>query len=192
MAILARGAERILVVVIGALAIFLGYKLFAIIATADGAAKAEAAGVSIYLTNIGPGVFFALFGAVLIGYSVAHPTSYERVVRQGDSVTQESYRSMMEPRATAGATAAATRAPIPCETLVRALAEMAGEAAAKTPPQPRREMALREARVCLMARSWNDAWGRREQFEDWVYNFAEGEPPPPAIKGAVAVYRGTA
>src|SRR6266850_986040 len=73
--VLTRATERILVVLIGALAIYLGYSLFRQISPArkganDGEAKIELpGGTSIFLTRIGPGVFFALFGAGLIVFS---------------------------------------------------------------------------------------------------------------------------
>ena len=67
--------ERVLLVLAGALAIYLGYRLFLAIPAAD---RSEGrislpGGVSIFLTRIGPGVFFALFGCALIGYSVGQP-----------------------------------------------------------------------------------------------------------------------
>src|SRR5947209_18094506 len=76
---LSRATERILLVLVGALAVYLGYCLFRNIPTAN---KAEGklvlpGGVSIFLTRIGPGVFFALFGIAVIGYSVAQPVRLE-------------------------------------------------------------------------------------------------------------------
>ena len=67
-----------LLVLAGALAIYLGYRLFLAIPAAD---KSEGrislpGGVSIFLTRIGPGVFFALFGCALIGYSVGQPIDF--------------------------------------------------------------------------------------------------------------------
>jgi hypothetical protein len=72
---LSRATERILLVMVGALAVYLGYCLFREIPTAKNAeGKVELpGGVSIFLTRIGPGVFFALFGIAVIGYSVAQP-----------------------------------------------------------------------------------------------------------------------
>jgi hypothetical protein len=72
---LARATERILLVLVGALAVYLGYSLFRHIPSVN---KSEGklalpGGVSIFLTRIGPGVFFAFFGIAVIGYSVAQP-----------------------------------------------------------------------------------------------------------------------
>ena len=75
--VLSRATERILLVLVGALAVYLGYSLFLHIPTAN---RSEGkidlpGGVSIFLTRIGPGVFFALFGVAVIGYSVTRPDS---------------------------------------------------------------------------------------------------------------------
>ena len=66
---LARATERILLVLVGALAVYLGYSLFRHIPSVN---KSEGklalpGGVSIFLTRIGPGVFFAFFGIAVIG-----------------------------------------------------------------------------------------------------------------------------
>ena len=76
--VLSRAAERILLLAVGALAIYLGYSLFRFMPSVN---KAEGklelpGGVSIFLTRIGPGVFFALFGCAIIGYSVTKPVEF--------------------------------------------------------------------------------------------------------------------
>jgi hypothetical protein len=76
---LSRAAERVLLVLVGALAVHLGYSLFRHIPSAN---KSEGklvlpGGVSIFLTRIGPGVFFAFFGVAVIGYSAAQPVRLE-------------------------------------------------------------------------------------------------------------------
>ena len=76
--VLSRATERILLVLVGALAVYLGYSLFLHIPTAN---RSEGkidlpGGVSIFLTRIGPGVFFALFGVAVIGYSVTRPIQF--------------------------------------------------------------------------------------------------------------------
>ena len=72
--VLTRAAERMLLVLVGALAIYLGYSLFLRMPNAakgrqDGEGKIELpGGVSIFLTRVGPGIFFALVGIAGIGY----------------------------------------------------------------------------------------------------------------------------
>jgi hypothetical protein len=59
-----RATERLLVVGTGALSIWLGYLLFrAVRATGESDAHIKLPGdVTVMLTRVGPGVFFALFG----------------------------------------------------------------------------------------------------------------------------------
>lgn len=67
-----RGFERILIVFLSGLLIYLGYKLFALLPDKiDSSGKVVLPGnVSIYMSRIGPGAFFALFGMVVLIYSV--------------------------------------------------------------------------------------------------------------------------
>jgi hypothetical protein len=44
----------------------------------------------------------------------------------------------------------------------------------------------------LMREAWKPEWGNYEVFKRWVYDEAEGDPPPVSVKRAVATYRGRA
>jgi hypothetical protein len=85
-----RALERTLAVAVGALAIYLGYRLFlAVKATGEGSAEVKLpADVTVMLSRVGPGVFFALFGALVVGTSFAYPIRYsEAESRTADQVT---------------------------------------------------------------------------------------------------------
>ncbi len=60
---------RLTVLAVGALSIWLGFRLFSTAGSkkAEGSASAEAGGVKLTLTNLLPGTYFALFGTVIIG-----------------------------------------------------------------------------------------------------------------------------
>lgn len=74
-----RMVERITAVLIGGLSIYLGYRLFFHLPFVhDNEGQIEMPGVKIVLSRIGPGVFFAAFGAMVLVYSFGHPISYER------------------------------------------------------------------------------------------------------------------
>ena len=63
-----RSLERILSVAIGGLSIVLGYRLFLALPTqrdSEGSFKLPW-NISVALTRVGPGVFFALFGAAVV------------------------------------------------------------------------------------------------------------------------------
>src|SRR4051794_16652007 len=78
---LLRGAERILIVGIGGLAIWLGYLSFRLIPYSHDASGhiSFPGGIKIYVSRVGPGVFFCLFGAMVVGLSLAYPVSFEQM-----------------------------------------------------------------------------------------------------------------
>jgi hypothetical protein len=75
-----RGVERILIVLAGILSVFLGYKLFSHNYSSNGELNTSKDNFfSFSIKNVGPGVFFALFGMVLLGLSVRSPYTGPRV-----------------------------------------------------------------------------------------------------------------
>lgn len=77
------GLERLLIVAVAGLSIALGWSLFRERPAAeDGEAQVSALGWHVILRRIGPGVFFALFGAAVIVTALARPmfaeTKWER------------------------------------------------------------------------------------------------------------------
>src|SRR5437867_4333066 len=78
MVIAFRMLERILGVLIGAILIYLGYRLFLSLPGKRGRNGGTgdfsfAGGNKVKLSKVGPGVFFALFGAGLIAFSLVRP-----------------------------------------------------------------------------------------------------------------------
>lgn len=65
-----RALERLLIVLTGAMAMYLGYRLFALVSSEAGELIAKGSGWSIRLVRVGPGVFFALFGASIVVYAM--------------------------------------------------------------------------------------------------------------------------
>lgn len=102
---LCRGVERLLIIGGGLACITLGYRLFLKAIVDAGELVAEGAGYKLQMQRIGPGVFFALFGAFVLSYSLARPLSFataptapsttyygqDSQVRAGDA-EQERYR----------------------------------------------------------------------------------------------------
>jgi hypothetical protein len=200
--IVSRAAEHLLAALIGIFAVYLGYRLFLNMPhRREGESKVELpGGVSIYVSRIGPGIFFAAFGSLLVGYGVSRPVDYRQATTAAVPATatsaatggsaQMQYSGMMPGGSNAAAPAAAA---VAREPVVRALALLAVDVA-QTPPGPQRndrQIALREARVTLMQQAWRGDWGSPEVFTRWVYDEAEQDPPPASVKRAVAVYRGT-
>lgn len=185
--ILTRAAEHALAVLVGALSIYLGYRLFSTIPaslTTSGELKAIIGNTSIYLSQVAPGTLFALFGAGLIGYAVTRPIEY------GDDKGEVHIRGMMDAVPAAAAQAYPHQSVVPVESVVKVLAEIADELRTTNKVEPRKENALREARVALMHSAWKAEWGPRNIFDIWVHEEAEQNAPAADIASAVSVYRG--
>jgi hypothetical protein len=76
---LVRGFERLAAVLIGGLAIYLGYRLFSLAPkekVATGTVTLPG-GIKVNLSRVGPGAFFALVGGILIGNSLLSPVHKE-------------------------------------------------------------------------------------------------------------------
>ena len=207
-AVAARHLERLLIVVAGGLSIYLGYRMFLAIPRAPkgaetGEGKLELpGGVSIYVTRVGPGVFFALFGAVILGLGLQHglqldvreqrPGVASGETATGASITERRISSAMpaasppqqqdaERTGTLGTVAQLSR-------LGTALDGAGGRA---IPPQQRNDfsLALNDARLRLLASVWDErAWGPYIEFARWVQQGETGVAPPRAAP-AVRAYR---
>ena len=84
---LLRGIERIICVMIGAFSVYLGYALFIKLPEkTDSEGKAILpGGISIYFSRVGPGVFFALFGTLIIIYAIITQIQFKDVVMSSPS-----------------------------------------------------------------------------------------------------------
>lgn len=190
----ARAAERLMLVLAGMLAVWLGYRLFAQMPAVD---KSEGrlklpGGVSIHLTRTGPGLFFALFGAAIIGYSVTRPFDLKipaeiAATRPGaaEAASGRSIQLSGFGPATPGPQAADT------ETILARLNFYFGEQAQHLdrPAQDELALALRQAKLALMQQHWQPAWGDRDAFVAWVSAGATTAPPLERAAGAVLAYQ---
>ena len=200
-----RAAERLSVVVVGALSIWIGYRLFVLLPRRrEGEAKIELPGdVSIYVSRIAPGIFFALFGAGLIAHSATKPVSY--------SDAMHAFADNGEAAATAASDgggrqfvgvgpglAVATEAPlgpvIALDDLLRGLDAAATDA--RTVASGSRlldiEMALSHAKLALLRERWDPAWGSYASLHRWVVEEGAFGSPPPEIAEVAATFRATA
>ena len=82
--VLFRILERVIAVLIGGISIYLGYRLFHAVKTAgEGSAEVKLPGnVTVMVSRIAPGVFFALFGAAVVGASLIYPVRYTETESQ--------------------------------------------------------------------------------------------------------------
>lgn len=201
--IVTRAIERLLVVLAGGLAIYLGYRLFLDMPqTERGSGKVNLpGGISIYLSRVGPGVFFSLFGAVVIGLSfqfgVSFNDSAQRVVTAAlENAAQPEQRSFSGIAGSTQLAASPTGSEVDPYERDRVIAVVAAlnraEAAlpANLPPTDRINLqyALRDARERLLISVWDPAWGDVAAFRAWIED-NEPDPPPAQISDAARLYR---
>ncbi len=201
-----REAERILVDLGGALAIYLGFQLFLRMPGRErGEGKFELpGGVSIYVSRVGPGVFFSLFGAAILGLSLIHGVSLD-ATRSVTSAAASPERVAAAPGQTvegthySGATAPApdidpALAEFERSAVVLAIHNLNRVPAALRPDLSASErleieQAIAAAKLRLLKSVWDpDQWGEFVPFRQWV-DQGETNPPPPAVARAAAVYR---
>jgi hypothetical protein len=203
--IVTRAIERVLVVLAGALAIYLGYRLFRDMPNAErGSGKVNLpGGISIYLSRVGPGVFFSLFGAIVIGLSFQFGVSFNDsaqslVTAALENPTREEQRSFSGIAGAPAPTLAAVEVqrevePYERDRVVAVVAALnRAEAALPTnlPPTDRINLqyALRDARERLLLSVWDPAWGDVAAFRAWIED-NEPDPPPTPISTAARLYR---
>jgi hypothetical protein len=71
-ATLMRGFERLAIVFVSGIAVYMGAKLFLQGVITEQSAEIEGAGWKLKLIKVGPGIFFALFGSSVLIYSVTN------------------------------------------------------------------------------------------------------------------------
>ena len=171
-----RAFERILATLIGGLAIYLGYRLFVQVPSErDGEGHIQLPGdISIFLTRVGPGVFFALFGAIVVGASF-----YFAVTIQSPGGT-EMYSGLGAPPGASGA-----------DGSVEERGEVQYQIALLNEARPVLHDAFGEARraevdhhlgaikLRLMEGVWGADWGDLTTFGAWV---TAGVGPPDAVE----------
>jgi hypothetical protein len=166
--IVSRAVERLAVVAAGTVCIWCGYKLFGSVATNDATATFKFGNNAISLTKIGPGVLFAGFGIGLLWKCIS------AVITVGSTTDTPKKRASSSPALIFGLPQG--RGQIDTVRLKNDIAVLNALAPAVPPPgldQPDVERALHQARVALLAQSWDPSWGD----EDAMRGLAEGRVP---------------
>jgi hypothetical protein len=194
---LLRALERILAVLLGGLAIYLGYRLFLQIPKEkDGQGKLVLpGGISIYVTRVGPGVFFALFGAVVVGMSLAFAIHYAK-----DEVAAGSAPHAAEKVAAARVTyngaapswarRSAAKTPLDIQLEIELLNALPQHLRTDLPEARRKELDVRvtQIKLALLQAVWPKEWGDFAAFQEWAEAGAAGAPPA-HLAEAAALYR---
>lgn len=199
-----RGIERLMVVGFGGLSIYLGYLLFIKVPTykdADGKVTIPG-GIVVVLTRVGPGVFFALFGSVILSVSLAFgvvihgpqgrlqdalPVSQDHQGRISYSVAMPTIPDGDDVETVRNHAVSDVRALVEAQDILeRCISEGGQDIAAWRLKNIRN--ALGRSKTMLMRGVWNEDWGEQKAFLDWLKE-GEAEPIPTGISAAVAVYR---
>ena len=204
--VILREAERVLVDLGGALSVYLGYQLFLRMPSRErGEGKFELpGGVPIYISRVGPGVFFSLFGAAILGLSLVHGVSLDstRSLAGAQSATQTAAGTpgaVAETTHYAGATELGASLDPQKAEAERIAVGLAIRNINRVPTALRTDLsatqrldierAIAAIKLRLLQSVWDrDQWGEFAIFRQWVEQ-GESDPAPPAIERAVAVYR---
>lgn len=203
-----RAAERILAVAIGGFSVFLGYRLFLKIPDRSNSEGRVAlpGGVSIFITRVGPGAFFALFGATIVALSLYQAIKYSETaltkstahVVAGDPGRADQ-TTVLQAKDYSGF--GSTVGPFPDQTLELERMQISGdlgfvETILPTLLRPdlsreRRndvDALSKRVKIALMKAAWGPGWGDFDEFRQWAEKGAP-DPVPKAIAEAAAYYR---
>jgi hypothetical protein len=195
-----RMIERILAVAIGGVAIYLGYRLFLQVPERHDSQGSITLpwDITVLLSRVGPGVFFALFGAAVVGYGLHESVSYTRERSSqtaqatggpNASATERVIWGGASPRMTTqpdeALTAARLRARLEIEFLNSLPALLRGD----LKDEQERDVSQRTAALKLgvMHLLWGGDWGDFAAFKDWAQGSAS-EPIPKGLEAAAQYF----
>jgi hypothetical protein len=189
--VILRAIERILAVLIGGLSVYLGYSLFLHLPEqTDSAGKIILPGnISIYLSRVGPGVFFALFGVVVVALSLhkaiiySEPANSVPTTESDTTLTHQQtmvrYYSGLGESETKGERQALQRSRMllrrnlfflnTLPTVLRA--DLSNDQQAEI------NLTLPKIKLALMKPVWDQNWGDYIEFEKWALEGDEDSPP---------------
>ena len=199
--------QRILSILIGGMLIYFGYRLFLSLpgkrGRDGGSGEFSLGGANkVKLSKVGPGVFFAIFGAGLIAYSFAKPMKVN--IPGAAPIAQTSPAAQGAPNAPSegtGVVAAAgfsyvgaVSAPETDEDRARMRNETQQDIIilnraldrANASERPQVERAVVRAKVALMEPLWAEDWGELKDFRDWL---AKGGTPPAKTQPAADYFQ---
>jgi hypothetical protein len=151
LAIFFRGGERLCIVMVAALCIWLGYKLFQSLPAQHGSGGTlTLPSTKLVMSKVGPGVFFALFGGLVLWESV------QTQLKAGPVTTTAGLADARQ--ITLAAASADPQALIYAKNDISVLNCLAGFAPGELGPGEA-ERVLHKARVSLLAPVWQPDWG---------------------------------
>jgi len=176
---------RTLQILVGVLLCVLGYRLFQQVPTSNSNAEVTLSEhLRINLSKIGPGVFFALFGTVILIQTLANPLRLEHTSNAGKSaaVPTNDHVIIAGQRPDTTAAECATLSLEQLQPQLRFLNGIAGllRQGLSIEQHANFENDQREAKIALMAGAWNKRWGDFTAFAAWARGQPSDAPNPEA------------
>ena len=172
-----RMLERLAAVIIGGVSVYLGYRLFQTVkATGEDSGSVKLPGdVTVMVSRVAPGVFFALFGAIVVVMSYAYPFSYEQGLLAGGGATISGAGPVPTLASATGNVEDLESDRNRVRRHIKFLNEVPDLLDPALSDGQRRTVDQRrlEAKLRLMQSVWGDDWSDFEQFQIW----AEGGAP---------------
>lgn len=181
-----RMAERILAVAIGGVAIYLGYRLFFHLPfDRSDQGELELPGLKIVLSRVGPGVFFAAFGTLVLYYSLTNEVSFNDL--EGFVGASAGVASQPLPPEAAATPQQRSKALTSIEMLNCADRLLSRDADAQGLGD-QLSLAIRDAKRALMLAAWNpEDWGSTDVL---AVTGPTGDAPLSVRLGFEAIYGG--
>ncbi len=181
--LLLRMVERLLGLLAGGLSIVLGYRLFINLPEkTDSSGKIVLpGGVNIWLSRVGPGLFFALFGAAIIAYSFASTVKVTtEQVSSSPRAAGAPAEALVSNRREIAAMTDRSGGPVTKEARDRELTVLRGVMAdlnatiarleRDTPPPDRDRLigGVQTAKLLLLRGAWESNWGDPARLQSWI------------------------
>ena len=191
-----RFIERFLIVIFSGMAIYLGYRLFLAVPeqrNSSGEVKLSK-DISIILSRVGPGAFFALFGVIVLSLSLLRPLEFSSSASEAaqQSGAAQAYSYASEPP-TRDDSALRSDARVGLRREIGRLNTIPQLLKTDLLENDRNDIirSLRRVKLLLMKPAWGEpeeGFGDFAAFEEWVEQ-GEVDPPPADMKGALELYR---
>jgi hypothetical protein len=163
----ARSVERLIDVLLGGLAIYLGFRLFLLLPVetrGDGTIKLP--GMSVVLVKAGPGLFFVAFGILVVIVSLYRPVTYgDDYSGFGPTTRQEPRRAPVEQTVSRPSTEDVVRAQLAVSAL-NCMNRLSTTGPRRLSVQDA-EIATRDAKLALLSMVWtSEEWGDFDAFKE--------------------------
>ena len=193
--LLFRVIERILAVLVGGFSIYLGYRLFVEIPSANNSSGKLAlpGDISIFFSRVGPGVFFSLFGAAIVTVSLSQGLDLKAdVASEGAKNTSNLEVNYANDRV-GGDTDAVKLSTLRTEAR-RSIAELNKFPALLPADTPKTRVidvmqAVQASKLALLETVWGKDWGEFAKFRNWAHDNDTDPVPAGVSPDPVKIYR---